>query len=526
MAINLRIAAVLSCAFVFSLAPAAFVCAQTQEPAAGEQTEQPPASGQEPLPPMPAGVPAAEAPRAEEQEQEPEGDEREDWDWDGAFSRGAAPATAGMNSPRAFSGLFRGAAPSRREPQTLDLSASVYGVRAEGNTLAVADRDGLDDGTTQFGGTSLSLAYGRNWTEAYLEAVGTGSLAYVPKYEDRGVDPWTDRWSVGAAAGFSRELTPRVRVRGSGNVDYSPYFQQDLLSQAATPTIRPPLVGTPGLDFALARDPLLRSVLGGSLSYRQSRRASLEAYYSISRRDFLTGDTSSYLDQIVGGRYLYRINEWVGLRAGYGLRTARVGADAEPIRSHDIDVGADGGYGRSFALSRRTTFSFNTGSSVFVRERFDENSTGEDPGAQTRLFVNGSADLTHAWGLTWSANLGAARTVNYELGFREPLFSNGVYAGFGGLLAPRLDFTTTAAYTSGSVGFGSGDNGFGTASATAALRLALARWLAAYGQYFYYQYDFETGVTLPGFLQRGLHRQGVSVGLTTSFPLIGPRGRR
>ena len=549
MAINFRFVAVLSCAMAFSLTGAGFVCAQTQEdpippmPAgvgadtpmaegdgqdaegdAQGDAEQPSAAGEDPIPPMPAGVPAAEAPRAEGERREAEGDEE---DLDPALSAGAAPATSGMLSTQSFRGLFRGAAPGRGVGHTLDLSASAYGVHAEGDTQGfVGTDDLLGDGSTRYGGSSLSLIYGRHWTEASIGAFGSGSLAYIPEHEDRGADPWVNRWSVGGDAAFSRALTRRVRARGHANVDYSPYFQQDLLSQALTPTVAPPLIGTPGLDFTLARDPSVRSVVEGSLSYLRSRRASLEGYYSLNRRDFVSSDTSSYYDQLVGGRYVYRLNRWVGLRAGYGLRTAKYsGSDDDPIYSHEIDVGADGGYGRSFALARRTTFSFNTGSSLFVRERVDENSNDDQNAGGARLFVNGSADLVHAWALTWSANLGARRTVNYELGFREPLLSNGVYAGFGGLLAPRLDLTGTAAYTSGSVGFGSGENGFATSSATAALRLALTEWLAAYAQYFYYQYDFESGVTLPGFLQRGHDRRGVSVGLTTSFPLIGSRGR-
>ncbi len=81
-------------------------------------------------------------------------------------------------------------------------------------------------------------------------------------------------------------------------------------------------------------------------------------------------------------------------------------------------------------------------------------------------------------------------------------------------------------YTGGQVGFSGDDNGFATATAVANLRYAISSNLAAYTQYFYYHYLFQQGVTLPGYLQTNLDRQGVSVGLTAWLPLIGPRGRR
>jgi len=96
-----------------------------------------------------------------------------------------------------------------------------------------------------------------------------------------------------------------------------------------------------------------------------------------------------------------------------------------------------------------------------------------------------------------------------------------VFGGFGGLLAPRVDFTVMTNYSTGSVGFGSANNGYNSSSATSTLRVALTRGLAAYAQGFYYRYSFESGVVLPTFLRPGLERYGATVGLTTWIPLIG-----
>ena len=83
----------------------------------------------------------------------------------------------------------------------------------------------------------------------------------------------------------------------------------------------------------------------------------------------------------------------------------------------------------------------------------------------------------------------------------------------------RLDFTAYVSYAIGNVGFGSTNNGFATTTGNAQLRYALFRNLAAYGQYFYYRYNFDAGVVLPGTVTPMIDRQGASVGLTLWLPL-------
>ncbi len=193
-------------------------------------------------------------------------------------------------------------------------------------------------------------------------------------------------------------------------------------------------------------------------------------------------------------------------------------------------MGVDAAYGRSFALTRQTTFSFTTNSGVYADNSGVDADGSSDAGEQdsfdprTRLIVGGSADLTHTMGRSWIAQTGYRRGVSYEAGFDRPLLSDTGLASLTGQITPRLDFRAYGYITSGSVGFSGSDNGYGTSSATATLQYAITRQLAAYTQYFYYHYLFQQGVTLPGYLQSNLDRQGVSVGLTAWLPLIGSRG--
>jgi hypothetical protein len=442
-----------------------------------------------------------------------------------AFSTGNGVAL----SQRPFSGLFSGAAPDRStRGHTLDLSGAVFGVHLNGDSLDAAGQPNVvTNGTFNYGGGGASLRYGHGWKNATIGAGGTASLAYMPDGADEGGDPWVDRWAVDANGAFNKTLGRKTNLSAGGAVDYTPYYQQDLLFQAAIPTTAAPRVGSPGLDFAIARNPSILTNINARLAYEVSRRGSLEAYYGISRRDFTEQDATSFFDQLAGGRYVYRLNNWVGVRAGYAYRTAQSGVPGrEPFHAHELDAGLDGGYGRSFALTRRTTFSFDTNSSVMVDQRVSENGTRSETRNQSRLFVGGSASLLHAWARTWSTNVGAQRAVNYEVGFDRPILSNEVYAGLGGLLMERLDVRMRAAYSTGSVGFSRANSEYNTSSATADLRWALGRRLAAYATYFYYHYSFDAGVVLPTFVQRGLDRQGVTVGLSASLPLIGSRGRR
>src|SRR4029453_13599048 len=102
-----------------------------------------------------------------------------------------------------------------------------------------------------------------------------------------------------------------------------------------------------------------------------NQKSSIDAYYDLTTRIFVSSDAENFdqLDHFVGARYRYRFSRYAGLRAGYGYRRASLGGpDGSPISNHHIDVGLDGGYGKSYALTRRTTFSFSTDSSLFIDE--------------------------------------------------------------------------------------------------------------------------------------------------------------
>ena len=500
------------------------VCAQSPAPPA----QGPPPAPQDPPPqpddgPKPAGVGSSQPPKPEEEPLEVEPVEiLPATSFPGVVPSGTAP------SARPFSGLFGGAAPASRRKHSLSLSGSLFAgystnVYPQPTDGVASSQPGV---ASTLAGGSGSLNYSRNWTSGGVGAFFDGSRSWVEAFRDTG-DPWLTRWDVGGTASFSKDLGRRTRFNARGTASYSPFIGLGI-GDFAVAGIIPPPGQTAGLDSAQARDPSVMSTAGITLSHALNRKSSVEAYYELGAQTFVAADPENFdrIDQMGGGRYRYRFSRYAGLRAGYGYRHASLGGpDSSPISNHYIDFGLDAGYGRSYALTRRTTFSFSTDSSVYVDEAStvgEENSF--DP--KTQVFVGGSADLTQTMGRSWVAATGFRRSVSYQVGFDRPILSNTVYASLGGLITTRLDFSATGSYSTGNVGFSGADNGFGTAQANAALRYAFSSHVAAFAQYFYYHYLFEQGVTLPGYLRPNFDRQGVSVGLTAWLPLIGSRGRR
>jgi hypothetical protein len=539
MSFSFRRLIVAAAAAVVTAAPCAMAHAQTPAPP-------PPPEKVEPAPPKPADVgpqppqPAPEPPADPPPDDGPKpagvGSETPPAPAEDETGEASAapvptrtfpgvPSSGTERTDRPYPGLFGGAAPLTDGPQVFNLSGSLYS--AYSTDVAPYDSASPEAAgrSSLLAGGSGSAVYIRNWRAAYLGAHAAGGSSWAEAYQDLGT-PWINRWNTGVDGGFTTEMGQRTRVSVSGAATYSPYLRLSL------PTTGLGIIGNlpdsaAGLDNVVARDPNVTTRGTGSASFAVSRNSSIEAHYSAYRQNFISDEptNSDRADQTAGIRYRYTFAKFVGLRAGYGYRHyTREGQD-EPVDNHILDVGVDAGYGRSYALSRRTTFSFSTNTNIFVTGR-DTTSNEGGFDARHRLFAGGHADLVHAMGRTWSSRIGYSRGFSYEVGFDEPWLTDSVVASLSGLVTDRLDFQAGAVGSWGSVGFSngrSGDNRYTRANAVAGLRYAISRNLATYGQYFYYYHAFGNDVDVPGFLNRDINRQGVTVGITAWLPVFRTR---
>jgi hypothetical protein len=122
-------------------------------------------------------------------------------------------------------------------------------------------------------------------------------------------------------------------------------------------------------------------------------------------------------------------------------------------------------------------------------------------------------------GRTWSAQAQYRREVRYIEGFLHPVFSDSASSSVSGLLSRRVDVAVNASYVTGTVGLSRGSPRFDTYSASARVRRALTRKLAAYIEYLFYHYEFDEAAARPAGLPRKFDRNGVRVGLSLWLPL-------
>jgi hypothetical protein len=481
------------------------VCAQ--EPAPQSSPADPQQGDPQPQPPLPAGVGSAASPATGKTD---------------AGAAASANVEAGGTTSRPFSGIFGGAMPADPTRDAFDLSGSAFATHMTDSQpyFGSSQRAASGYDTFNYGGGGAAVHYNHNWEHAVVGFDGSDSSAYFSPTptQDGG---WINQWIVGGDAAFNSDQTRRFRVNAAVREAYSPYYRQGLLEPGNIPSLGWISVSSPGFDTVVTHSPSLDSQIGGGVAYSLTRRSSLEFSYNLRRVDFVTSTGNSYYDQLAEGRYRYQVNQYLGLHAGYGYRTTAFGEEEEtaPVREHLLDVGADAGKG--FQLTRQTTFSFSLGSSVLVTQNANRaalpSSTSD---TASRLYFNGSADLTRRWARSWSASLGASQNVQYEPGFQQPLLNDELYVGLGGLATRKFDLSARAAYNFGTVGFATSNNGYSTWSASGLARYALNKRLAAYAQYFYYRYLFDNGITLPSYLGHSLNRYGASVGLTTWIPLL------
>jgi hypothetical protein len=450
------------------------------------------------------------------------------------------PDTQG-ESTRPFRGLFRsGSSPT--SDRSLILSGSIYGgwdssVLADQPGLAIDTRGDSTEGT--FGGGTLGIAFSRRGRRVDFGFTGNTSTRWYPQQQELTSGAYT----VGAGANIA--LSRRTRLGLNQSVGYQPFYQLSLF-----PGLDDPILGgapvPSNLDFVVNRSSGWIYDSAVNLDRQLSRRSNLSLYYRRSASDFEASDPTAppafnVNYQVAGFRFTRDLARGVALRLGYGYRTgnfantggrtqnttpgpvvpgdptgappAPVDPASEPLdetaEAHEIDVGVN--YGKQLSFSRRTTFSFSTGTSLF------------EVGGDRTFTIVGDAALRHQFSRSWLSTIAYNRSVGFITNFSGPVLSDNVSARLDGLLGERVMISFQGGLSGGQAGYGADENeegtsGFKTYTGTATMEYAFTANLASFVQYAYFYYDFPRGLGLP--VAGEFDRNSIRVGLSVSVPLL------
>lgn len=431
----------------------------------------------------------------------------------------SAPEPASVRRP--YRGIFGGPS-DPAAPQSLVFSASLYGAYDDNILAGLSERQ-----------------VGSPW----LQRSGTywGSYGAI----DYTLSKPGDRFSFGARSGA------QLQYRQAVGSYVTPYYNGDLhmnvrLTRSTTlgarqsvsyapnyTAIFSPVAGEDfGHDATVMADPdlelfplqTLRTATSVTVSQRFGRNTTLSGGYhfrtvDIEENDVREGQTSRLRDyRAHSGSLMFMHSKPLTSNAtlvlGYGVRVLdRSGVTGEPRVMHNVNAGVD--YSRALSFSRRTSLSFGTGSAIVVTENLQV----PDAKPLTRFHLLGNAGLVHEMGRTWTAQLSYTRGLVSRDGFGELYFTDAVTATVAGLVSRRLSLSGTGIWSVSTLDR-PGQNRYDRTSASAQATYALTRYLGLYTRYVYYHYEYGNDIPLDPRFARGLDRQGVRVGLTSSVPLM------
>lgn len=426
----------------------------------------------------------------------------------------AADAAAQRPRPdRVYRGLFGGNGANPNSAQQLDLNISLLGAYDD-NVLADSSQVGVDprfQKSGAYGTGTVSLDYSRRASRVTFDVTGGTSYRYYPSLSE------LDGANTFVSAGVSAKLTSRTDVRATESVSYSPFYSfGDFPGQAgASPGDIAPIAS----DYPLASNAAIALFSMAEISHRLTPRVSLTADYSLQHTDFRS--SHQVIDAwTAGGKIGYQLTSHATAKFGYHYRrsTSPFYYEGKPIEGHDLDVGID--YNRALSFSRRTTFGFTTGTSIFRSFTPSGGVSGTGGLYNTHYLATGSAFLNRQMSRSWTGRLSYQRGVQYMPGFGGPFVSDAVYATLGGFAGARSRLNFSASYTSGQVGIAVAGQSYSSYQGAADYQFALNKYVALSAAYNYYHYLFDPTVALPPGMNRGLNRQSVRAGLSFWLPLV------
>jgi hypothetical protein len=309
--------------------------------------------------------------------------------------------------------------------------------------------------------------------------------------------------SYGGNVNLSSQVREATRLTFSQTMSRQPYNLLQLFPIA--PDASHPGAEAPEEDLAIADAHHVTYNSAAAISQRLSERASLGFDYAY-RRSYLATSSDVVNGHQASSILALDLTRHLGARLGYQFRQSRYsGTAGHRGEVHTLIAGVD--YNRPLSISRRTSLSFSTGSSVVT---FAE---------RTVYRAVGDAQLTHEIGRTWYASVGYDRGVSFIDTFDEPFVYDAATASVEGLISRRVAFHTALRAAFGHVGLSRG-RPYDTYSGVVGLNVAISRYLAAGTSYLYHRYRFDDAVVLPAGVGGRMDRQGLRAYISVWAPLF------
>jgi hypothetical protein len=483
------------------------VAQQTAPPQPQTPSQQTPATPPS-VPPQPAGT--GQQPPA--QPQEPQDPRNQDPVAQDPQDPRAVPVQT-TEVERPYQGLFGGGdrQPGSPFPPRVTLTLGGYG-GYDDNAIAERVQSGADPRAqlgSSFAGGSALLAYQRRASaRTSVGATLAGDYRYLTEASDLSAS------SYSAGAGINRAFSARTNLNLAGNVAYQPFYQFGLPAALGEPLIGAPTPSNLNLAILEQASWIYNASIG--FSRRLSRVSTLDVSYTLNRQDFTGGqavaegeqDFSDITGHAAGFLFRRTLTRNMGLRLGYSYRYGTYPLDTtRTFGGHNLDVGVD--YHRSLQFSRKTSFSFSTGTSIV---RADD----------SRYFYRftGFANLRHEFNRQWIFSTLYNRGMEFIASFSEPFFTDVLTTRLDGYFNRRTSMRISLGMTNGQVGLEGASRDVTLFTGDAGIQFAVTRNLAFDASYYRFYYNFDTGVLLPGQLAPRLDRNGVRAGLTLFLPVV------
>jgi hypothetical protein len=414
-------------------------------------------------------------------------------------SAASAAAQDVERQSRAFRGLFG------RQPQSSDryrfLDARIAFEGGYDTNLRLGQADVLDPRVRVkggYGGARAGLVFEQRRRRVEFSASAFGRFRHYATTES------FDTSETGGQVGLELALSRHTRVSVDQAAGVFPHFQLNLIPSLFVDDAG---LAAQSLDLAATEERTISLFTRVGLTHEFSRRMRMTA--SGNRRQYMFQDRTGSDSVLVqaGASLLRDLTRHATLRLGYRRFEAEVGGGARRLARDEIDVGVD--YLRALSFSRRTSFSFSTGSAILRRE-----------GDASSVFrLTGTLRLDHQMGRSWQASALYAHNVGFVEGIQGPVAYDAVLVELGGYLGRRNHLGWQAGYSQGSQNLLS-TRQYTTTLGEMTYQLALSTLTALDFRYYYYYYEFDPDFVPTFAFRRTLDRHGVSVGMSLWLPLI------